>query len=143
MTQFHSFDVPDVLKQRIYEVVQAVPAGQVATYGDIALIVGGGCDARTVGYALNEIPKGDAEDVPWQRVINAQGGISTKGLLQRKLLEDEAIGFAIDDRVPLGQYRWAGPSAAWAAEYGFHELPLRPEQPAEQLSLFGQPPAEE
>lgn len=142
MTQFHSFDVPDVLKQRIYEVVQAVPAGQVATYGDIALIVSGGCDARTVGYALNEIPKAGAEEVPWQRIINAQGGISTKGLLQRKLLEDEGIEFGTDDRVLLGQYRWIGPSAAWAAENGFQELPLRPEQPAEQLSLFDRPAAE-
>src|SRR3712207_1628050 len=42
--------LPDVLKQRIYEVVQQIPAGMVATYGDVATIVGGGVDARTVGY---------------------------------------------------------------------------------------------
>lgn len=142
MTRFRPFDVPEVLKLRIYDAVQAVPAGQVATYGDIALIVGGGCDARTVGYALNEIPKQEAENVPWHRVINAQGGISTRGLLQRKLLEDEGVDFGIDGRVPLGQYRWSGPTAAWAAEHGLHELPPRAEQPAEQLSLFGQADAE-
>ncbi len=129
-------DLPEVLKLRIYQVVQAVPAGAVATYGDIAVIVGGGCDARMVGYALNAIPKAAAEDVPWQRIVNAQGGISTKGLLQRTLLEDEGIAFDAEDRIPLDRFRWAGPSPAWAAEHGYFELPPRPEGPGEQLSLF-------
>ena len=129
-------DLPEVLKRRIYQVVQAVPAGAVATYGDIAVIVGGGCDARMVGYALNAIPKVAAEDVPWQRIVNAQGGISTKGLLQRRLLEEEGIIFDLEGRIPLEQFRWPGPSAAWAAEHGYFELPPRPEEPGEQLSLF-------
>jgi methylated-DNA-protein-cysteine methyltransferase-like protein len=128
-------DVPDVLRLRIYEVVRAVPSGQVATYGDIATIVGG-CDARTVGYALNAVPKTAEEPVPWQRIINAQGGISTSGVLQRKLLEDEGIVFGPDDRIPLAQYRWIGPTAEWAAERGFNVLPPRDDPEAEQLSLF-------
>ncbi len=129
-------DLPEVLKLRIYQVVQAVPAGAVATYGDIAVIVGGGCDARMVGYALNAIPKAGAEDVPWQRIVNAQGGISTKGLLQRRLLEEEGIVFDAEGRIPLEQFRWLGPSATWAAEHGYFELPPRPREPGEQLSLF-------
>ena len=129
-------DLPDVLKRRIYQVVQAVPAGAVATYGDIAAVVGGGCDARMVGYALNAIPKAGAEDVPWQRIVNAQGGISTKGLLQRKLLEDEGVVFDREGRLSLERFRWAGPSAAWAAEHGYLELPARSPGPGEQLSLF-------
>lgn len=128
-------EIPEVLKRRIFEIVELVPAGSVATYGDIATIVSGGCDARTVGYALNAVPKQDAERVPWQRIINAQGGISTKGLLQRKLLEDEGIVFGEDMRVPLARYRWTGPSEAWAAENGFHVLPPRPDEP-EQLGLI-------
>ncbi len=128
-------EVPDVLRQRIYEVVRAVPAGTVATYGDIAAIVGGGCDARTVGYALNMVPKDGGEPIPWQRIINAQGGISTSGILQRKLLEDEGITFDDKDRIPLQTFRWIGPSAEWAAEHGFNPLPPR-DDPAEQLSLF-------
>ena len=131
-------DVPEVLKQRIYEVVIAVPAGRVATYGDVAAIVGSGCDARTVGYALNAIPKVDAQAIPWQRIINAQGGISTKGLLQRKLLEDEGIVFDGDGRVSLSQFRWSGPTPEWAAEHGFNVLPLREDDPGEQLRLFDQ-----
>ena len=129
-------DVPEVLKQRIYEVVAAVPAGSVATYGDVALIVGGGCDARTVGYALNAIPKAGGEHIPWQRVINAQGGISTSGLLQRKLLEDEGIVFDVEGRVPLARFRWEGPSAEWVGERGYHLLPRPKDEPGEQLTLF-------
>ena len=125
-----------MLRLRIYEVVREVPAGAVASYGDIATIVGGGCDARMVGSALNAIPKAGAEEVPWQRIVNAQGGISTKGLLQRKLLEDEGIAFDAEGRIPLVRFRWSGPSVDWAAEHGFFVLPPRPEEPGEQLSLF-------
>lgn len=129
-------DLPQILKLRIYEVVEQVPPGFVSTYGDIAAIVGGGIDARTIGQALNQIPKQGAEDVPWQRIINAQGGISTKGLLQRKLLEDEGVVFDANDRIDLRRFRWAGPSAEWAAEHGYQTLPPRDEPDAEQLSLL-------
>ncbi len=128
-------DVPEVLKRRIYEVVAAIPAGQVSTYGDIAAIIGGGIDARTVGYALNAIPKDASATVPWQRVINAQGGVSTRGLAQRHLLESEGVVFGPDQRVDLRAVRWAGPSAAWAAEHGCHPLPP-PVVTPEQLSLL-------
>jgi methylated-DNA-protein-cysteine methyltransferase-like protein len=128
--------MPDVLKLRIYEVVQQVPAGVVSTYGDIAAIVGGGIDARTIGQALNQIPKAGAEEVPWQRIINSQGGISTKGLLQRKLLEDEGVVFDDRDRIDLRRFRWAGPSTVWATEHGYQPLPPRDEPEAEQLSLL-------
>lgn len=127
--------IPEALVLRIYEVVRAVPWGRVATYGDIAAIVGGGCDARTVGNALNTIPKRAAQEVPWQRIINAQGGISTKGLLQRKLLEDEGAEFDANGRIPLDRFRWDGPTAEWATEHGFNMLPHRG-QGSEQLSLF-------
>lgn len=128
-------DIPEVLKLRIYEVVQQVPSGSVSTYGDIAAIVGGGIDARTIGQALNQVPKDQEATVPWQRIINAQGGISTRGLLQRKLLEDEGVAFDARDRVDLRRFRWAGPSAEWTAEHGFQTLPPTDDEP-EQLSLL-------
>lgn len=131
-----NMDLPDVLKLRIYEVVQQVPSGYVSTYGDIAAIIGGGIDARIVGQALNQIPKQGAEEVPWQRIINAQGGISTRGLLQRKILEDEGVVFDDKDRVDLRRFRWAGPSPEWAAEHGYHPLPPRDDPDVEQLSLL-------
>lgn len=129
-------EVPEVLKRRIYEVVSAIPAGAVSTYGDIATIVGGGVDARTVGYALNAIPKDQTATVAWQRVINAQGGISTKGLLQRHLLEGEGIVFGANNRIDLRTYRWAGPSPTWIAEHGFEELEPPAQAAGEQLSLL-------
>ena len=129
-------ELPDVLKLRIYEVVQQVPAGVVSTYGDIAAIIGGGIDAWTIGQALNQIPKQEAEAVPWQRIVNAQGGISTKGLLQRKLLQDEGILFDDRDRIDLRRFRWSGPAPEWAAEHGYQPLPPPDEPPGEQLSLL-------
>ena len=124
-----------MLKLRIYEVVQQVPPGVVSTYGDIATIVGGGIDAWTVGQALNQIPKGGDEDVPRQRIVTAQGGISTSGPLQRKLLEDEGIVFDERVKINLRRFRWAGPSPEWAAEHGYQPLPPPPDAP-EQMSLL-------
>ncbi len=129
-------DVPEVLKQRIYEVVCLIPSGMVSTYGDVAKIVGGGCDAQTVGFALNAIPKDQTVTVPWQRVINAQGGISTKGISQQHLLVAEGIGFVANQRVDLACFRWSGPDEVWATEHGFHPLPPPPAAAAEQLSLL-------
>lgn len=124
------------LYERIYRVVQWVPSGMVATYGDVARMVGG-CDARTVGYALNEIPKRREGEVPWQRIINSQGGISTRGVHQRALLEAEGVVFDDRGRVPLARYRWPGPNAGEATAAG-PNTPVSEERDdgAEQLRLF-------
>ncbi|RLB62541.1 MAG: methyltransferase, partial [Deltaproteobacteria bacterium] len=58
----------------IYALVFKIPPGHVTTYGQIARAVG--CTARTVGFAMAALPSGS--DVPWQRVINAQGKISPR-----------------------------------------------------------------
>ena len=62
------------------------------------------------------------EDVPWQRVINAQGKISLrKGagyLRQRQLLEDEGIVFDQKERVDLKRYSWSGPDEEWLRSHG-------------------------
>lgn len=107
--------------ERIYAVVSLVPPGQVATYGQIASIVGN-CTARMVGYAMAALPIGSP--VPWQRVINAQGKISPRGndqstLLQQQRLEAEGIQFDAEGRVNLRQYRWSGPQLDWLLEHGF------------------------
>lgn len=140
-TSLNMSNPPYQLYTRIYTIVQQIPPGQVASYGDIAQIVGGGCDARTVGYALNDIPKRGGEEIPWQRVVNKAGAISTRGLLQRQLLTAEGVVFAANDRIDLRRFRWAGPDITWAAEHGYQPLlplPQEPEEPdsPEQLSLF-------
>jgi len=124
------------LYARIYAAVALTPHGKVATYGDIGAIVGDGCDARTVGYALNEIPKGRLGAVPWQRIINGKGGVSTRGPRQRELLEGEGIVFDARGLVPLDAYRWEGPAPAQAAEYGFTMLSRDSDSMGAQLKLL-------
>ena len=96
---------------QVYEVVRRIPPGQVATYGQIARLLGKPRAARTVGWALHSLPEGS--DVPWQRVINAKGTISLDargpgGAIQRVLLEAEGIVFDEQGRADLKAYGWAG-----------------------------------
>ena len=93
---------------RIYAVVRRIPKGKVATYGQIARIVGR-CTARMVGYAMAVTPEGSR--VPWQRVINAQGMISARShsdgdVRQRVLLEKEGVKFDVKGRVDLTVFQW-------------------------------------
>jgi len=97
-----------VTYEKIYEAVRRIPRGKVATYGQIAKIVDR-CTARMVGYAMAALR--GRTDVPWQRVINAQGEISTRSggdgaVRQRRLLEKEGIRFDGGGRVDFKKYRW-------------------------------------
>jgi hypothetical protein len=65
-----------------------------------------------VGYALHALPTGS--DIPWQRVINAAGRISSRchphaESIQRTLLEAEGVRFNAAHAVDLRRYRWPGP----------------------------------
>lgn len=95
---------------RIYAMVRQIPCGQVATYGQIAQLVGP-CTARMVGYAMAGL--NFESDVPWHRVINCQGRISPRAgvgaAIQRQRLQAEGVGFNGTGAVPLAQYRWRGP----------------------------------
>ena len=93
----------------VYRAVCRIPAGHVATYGQIAEISGMPGAARQVGWALNALR--EEHEVPWHRVINAQGAISGRGVreiedLQRALLESEGVVFDARGRVDLERYRW-------------------------------------
>ncbi len=94
---------------RIYAVVDRIPAGRVATYGQVAALAGLAGRARQVGYALHALPS-DAE-VPWHRVINARGEVSPRSEgpweeYQRHLLEGEGVIFDMAGRVDLSSFRW-------------------------------------
>ncbi len=115
-----------VRHQTIYEVVKTIPAGVVATYGQVAAIVG--CGPRLVGYALASLPAG--MDVPWQRVINSQGKISTRSdgaadPRQRQALIREGIVFSLKGTVDLKRFGWDGPDWDWLYERGLQPPPRR------------------
>jgi methylated-DNA-protein-cysteine methyltransferase-like protein len=98
---------------QIYDIVRQVPRGKVTTYGDVAQLIGQGCDARLVGYAMANCP----DDAPWQRVINSQGKISLQGdsaEKQRMRLEAEGIEFDARGKIDLKRFRWAGPHDEFA-----------------------------
>ena len=110
----------------IYEVVKKIPEGVVATYGQVATIVG--CNPRLVGYALASLPVG--MDVPWQRVINSQGRISIRSdgaadLQQREALIREGIVFSLKGTVDLKRFGWDGPDWDWLYERGLQPPPRR------------------
>ena len=95
--------------ERIYSIVNRIPKGKVATYGQIARLAGLAGHARQVGYALNALP--DELDVPWHRVINAKGEISKRAnpvyeQIQRELLEEEGVVFNQDSRLSMTGYQW-------------------------------------
>jgi methylated-DNA-protein-cysteine methyltransferase related protein len=93
----------------IYSVVRRIPRGRVATYGQVASLAGLSGHARQVGYALNALPDGTV--VPWHRVVNAAGRISTRAtpggeLVQQLLLEREGVRLDARGRIPLERVRW-------------------------------------
>jgi len=97
---------------QIYTIVQQIPSGRVATYGQIADLAGFPGQARLVGYALYRVAP--ESDIPWQRVINAKGEVSQSPWrrgnddLQRSLLEQEGIQFSPTGKVSLRKYLWQG-----------------------------------
>lgn len=96
------------MRRAIYRVVARIPRGRVATYGQVATLAGYPGRARQVGYALAGMP--EELDLPWHRVINAQGRISPRvhnGFheWQYDLLEGEGVVFR-NNRVDLACFRW-------------------------------------
>lgn len=110
------------LYDRIYEVVRHIPPGRVVTYGQVAAVLGSPVTAKQVGDAMAALRDGQpAPPVPWQRVINAQGRVST-GPRQQYLLEQEGVVFSPNGATDLRRFGWSGPDPAWAAAHGFCRL---------------------
>ena len=100
----------DSLYQRIYVLVKQIPPGYVCSYGQLGQKAG--CTARTVGFALSALPA--ENDVPWQRIVNSKGMISSRSdggsnILQRDLLEFEGVCFDEANRIDLNTHGWAFP----------------------------------
>ena len=92
----------------VYDLVRQIPSGRVATYGQISNLMGNLLSPLAVGWALHSCPDG----VPWQRVVNAAGALSTERLpdippgLQRAMLQAEGVVFGEDDTIDLERFRW-------------------------------------
>ena len=110
MPAFASPPNPQAYHEQVWNLVRQIPAGKVATYGQIAKLLPppNGVEIETyaafaprwVGGAMAACP----DDVPWQRVINSQGKISERAGAekQRQLLETEGI-----DAYPDGPHQAA------------------------------------
>ena len=91
--------------EKLLKYVYMIPAGMVATYGDVAYAAGLPGKARLVAWALNH----DLEHCPWPRVVGAGGKIlltGEKGMTQRMTLKAEGVKF-IGLRVDMKQYRFS------------------------------------
>jgi methylated-DNA-protein-cysteine methyltransferase-like protein len=132
MTPFTSPPNPQAYRTQVWEIARQIPAGKVATYGQLAALIpppGGmtakeyeAFGARWVGGAMAACP----EDVPWQRVINAQGKISPRpgAGQQAELLRAEGVFFNDQGRIDFEQYGWNGPTPEWCQARGL--FPPRP-----------------
>ncbi len=94
-------------KAAVLSLVARIPRGRVATYGQIAALVGKPRSARAVGQVMSR-----ADGVPWHRVVNSEGGISRRSRMtgmvtQRIRLEQEGVVFR-RGRVVMSRFRWQG-----------------------------------
>ena len=111
--------------EKIYNLVKKIPSGKVSTYGQIGQILN--LNPRVVGWALNGLAKYKTncnsgmlqrattaykQNIPWQRIINSKGRISTNKLmniplgLQKVLLKSEGIKFDSKETIDLKKYLW-------------------------------------
>jgi methylated-DNA-protein-cysteine methyltransferase-like protein len=103
-------------RDRVYWLTRQIPPGQVATYGQIALLAGSPRAARAVGNLMRtSLERGIT--LPWHRVVNAKGGISGRGDLgrrreQKRRLLDEGIEFD-GATCDLSSYRWDPDVELW------------------------------
>ena len=101
---------PDSRRQRICATVDSIPAGRVATYGQVAREAGLPRRARLVGAVLRTLPAGSR--LPWHRVVNAKGEISPRPgsgpREQARRLRREGVSSDPRGRVCLTQYGWDG-----------------------------------
>lgn len=94
---------------RVYAAVRDIPRGKVATYGQVAIMIGAPRCARLVGYALHSNPEPGV--IPCHRVVFKDGSVAPGFAFggpdaQRMLLADEGVCFTPDGKVDMGRFRW-------------------------------------
>ena len=100
---------------RVFGVVQQIPRGKVASYGQIARMIGAPRSARYVGYALraNPAPGTDPASIPCHRVVFKDGRMATGfafggPVVQQEMLQSEGVGFDDKGRVVMADFQWNG-----------------------------------
>lgn len=102
-------------QEAVLRAVRRIPPGKVTSYGAVAAMAGQPRAARGVGWILNRL--GPETDLPWWRVVNRDGGLSTyklptgAGPLQRARLVQEGVAFDAEGRV-------AGDDVWWRPDIG-------------------------
>jgi methylated-DNA-protein-cysteine methyltransferase-like protein len=98
----------DSFTSQAISLIQRIPRGKVATYGQIADLAGNRRGARMVVRILNS--SSEKYDLPWHRIVNRNGQISLprgNGYeLQKELLEKEGVVFGSEDTIDLRKYLW-------------------------------------
>lgn len=93
-------------KQRVYDLVSHIPKGKVMTYGQIAALAGAAWAAWEVGQIAHSGPS----DLPWQRVVNKQGGLAIGwpgGISAHKAsLEADGVDVSDDFKVDVAKLLW-------------------------------------
>lgn len=101
---FGSRVLTDGLIFEILSVVEEIPEGRVATYGQIAKLIGRPENARLVGSVLSRAAL--YGDFPCHRVVNSAGRTAPGWTEQRTLLERENVGFTASGKVDMRRFRW-------------------------------------
>ncbi|MFJ2975485.1 MGMT family protein [Kluyvera sp. NPDC087067] len=97
----------DSFPHRVWQIVAAIPAGYVTTYGEVARLAGSPRAARQVGGVLRRLPEGST--LPWFRVVNRHGAISLTGpdlQRQRQALLADGVQVSGNGQIDLQKYRW-------------------------------------
>ncbi len=90
--------------EKVYDIVSRIPHGRVATFGQIAQIIGRPRMARFVGYASNNKA---SWHLPWHRVVFKDGSLmSGMAHAQYRTLKSEGVKFDRDKRVIMSEYQW-------------------------------------
>ncbi len=94
---------------KVYEVVSRIPEGKVATYGQIAFIIGSPRSSRIVGYAMHSVSSD--KKLPCHRVVNREGRMAPGNIfggenIQRELLKKEGVTFLQNGCINMEKHLW-------------------------------------
>lgn len=98
-------------REAVLHWVSRIPKGQVASYGQIAMLAGFPQRPRQVGMVLKGLPEGTP--LPWHRVVNRNGHVPSEGrwwgaLVQIQRLREEGIEVSEGGDLEMARYRWDG-----------------------------------